>query len=148
MDQTTIAVGTERNMYGALVQLVYQIAMLIGSGRHDEISVADVCAHHRAGDLLLGMKSLDPRFDISIFGDRGIYVLELRGWLEGLDRQFNATVPEDYGTEQRGLCYLFVLTVDQLRGELERLMQSYDKRIAEAAQAVSQADPRRKPQKH
>jgi hypothetical protein len=133
----------ERRMYAALLVLVRQFTMLLGSGRHDDVSVSEVRQHSNAGDLLQWLNSLDRRFDISSFGTQGIYVLEAREWLDGLDRQFNASCPEDYGTEGRGLCFLFALTVEQLSFELERLMQSYDKQLAEAEQSEGGSEPPR-----
>ncbi len=130
-------------MYAALLVLVRQFTMLLGSGRHDDVSVSEVRQHSNAGDLLQWLNSLDQRFDLSIFGTQGIYVLEAREWLDGLDRQFNASCPEDYGTEGSGLCFLFALTVEQLSFELERLMQSYDKRLAEAEQSEGGSEPPR-----
>lgn len=117
----------ERQLYAALVLLVRRLTMLLGSGRHDAVSVSEVRQHHRSGDLLDWLHKLDARFNTGMFGTQGIYVLELREWLEALDRQFNAMCPEDFGTEVRGLCYLFALTLEQLSAELDRLMKSYDK---------------------
>ena len=141
MGKPTIAIGTDRKMYDALVYLVYQLTALIGSGRHDGVTVDDVRNHHRAGDLLPWLNSLDSRFDVSVFGDRGIWVLELREWLDGLDRGFNAYCADDFGTERWGLCYMLVLSVEQLRAELRQLMESYDARLAEAARAAPAEQP-------
>ena len=94
---------------------------MIDKPKLDSVTVGQVQGHRSVDDLLSWLKSLHERFDISMFRvDGGLWALEARKWYEGLEGQYNASCPEDYGTVNRGLCYLFALTFDQFSQELDR----------------------------
>lgn len=117
----------------ALSWLVRELTMLIDSGRHDAVTVADARAHIRSGDALAWLKELDSRVDVSLFGPDGPNLLAGREWIESFDRQLNAySMRDDFGIEKRGLCMFLTLTVDQLRMEVDRVLDAANKRILAA----------------
>jgi len=128
-------------MSSALMHLLQQLAMVIDTGRYAAITPRDIRAHVEAGDLLPWLKSLEPQADISIFDMNGAFVLEGREWLEGLRRQLNARVAEEYGTERQGLLFLLSMTVEQLRDELGQVFKNYDAQLKRAQESEAGAPP-------
>lgn len=115
--------------------MVLQLCVLIDSGGHEAITAGETKEHIRAGNVMDWLKTLDPKLKtgFEMFDTHGIYPLEAREWQEGLERQLNAYImKDDFGIEKRGLCMLLVLTAEQLKSEVERVVDAARKKTAEA----------------
>ena len=111
--------------YRAFTFLVQELTMLLDSGQHDGISVADALQHIRQQDVLTWLPSLAPgRIDLSLFGSKGPYVSDGVAWTEGLLALLDGKggdIRRKWGIENRGLCLLLAWTFELLRYEVDRI---------------------------
>jgi hypothetical protein len=126
MVETTAAMPTPTT-YRAFTFLVQELTMLLDSGRHDDISVANAVQHIRQQDVLTWLPSLAPgRVDLSLFGSKGPYVSDGVAWTEGLLALLDekgGDIRRKWGIEKRGLCLLLAWTFELLRYEVDRITE-------------------------
>lgn len=119
------------NLYRALEIIVLQLTVLIDSGRHDAITIGEARDHINRGDVMDWLSTFEPkRIFFEEFKATGVFPLEAREWLDALERQLNAySMADDFGIEKRGLCMLLTLTVEQLRSEVDRVVEAARKKV-------------------
>jgi hypothetical protein len=121
--------------YHGLNFLVQGLTVLLDSGLHDNINVADAMGHIRRGDVFAWLQTLEPkRFDLSLFGVNKVYADAGTAWLEGTLALLEAYGDghRKWGIEKRGLCLLLAWTFELMNEEITRIAEALPKTVGTA----------------